>query len=135
MSTKVVNTMDLKKLIRVSESWLGNSGLELCFEISGEEKYYEFDPAATCRLFKDTGLIIDWRNTWRGPVVKFDYAITEEDSVVHEMIFEMFVMNFQFSQFDAICLGAELMREERLNEMADAIINDVQTTHALSLSK
>jgi hypothetical protein len=124
MQTKVTTTHDLKKLIRVSESWLGNSGLELCFEVNGAEHYYEFDPVATAKLFKANGLIIDWYQSWRGPVVKFEYAVTEEDSATTEMIFEMFVMNFRFSQFDAICLASHLLREQRLGELSQTIINN-----------
>lgn len=140
MKAKVTTTMDLKKLIRINESWFSTAGLEILFEVgpdngvNNEEKYYEFSPAATCNLLQKCGLIIEWRESWRGPVVKFEYAVTEEDSATTEMIFETFIHNFRFSQYDAICVAAELIREERLKEAAHKIITNAKDRYTAIVS-
>lgn len=125
MKTKLTTSMEIRKTIQVRESWLGRDGLELLFIINGEEKFYEFTPLETARLFRKNGLITNYcYGPAIGLVIEAEYAVNKETTIPVSVEWATFVNDFHFSQYDAIMLATAITREQRLQDQAARIIRE-----------
>jgi len=119
-----MTTFDLKKLIKVDESWLSPQGLELAYIVDDKEKFFEFRPLRTCEILQRAGLIEDYKLYQVGNrlIVSFELPIDDDNSILTEMNFEDFTASFRFSQYDAICIAAMLEQDERQDEEVSKIL-------------
>jgi hypothetical protein len=136
--TKVTTTPEIKKQIRISESWLGRDGLELLFYIDGKELFYQFDQLRTAKILKACGLISDYKTgVFTGNnfiMIETEFCHDDCDlsgeprQTVGKIVqsWDDFVASFSISQYDAICITAAIVREQRLQEAANEIINTVR---------
>jgi hypothetical protein len=134
MNANVKTTSELKKLIRVDESWLGREGLELAYFIDHKERFYEFTRLEACKLLRACGMIENYSIRAGDLIIQTESIITvsDENGEPREMTgknieaWEDFIWSFHLSQYDAICIAAHVERESELAAM---------TNYALELSR
>jgi hypothetical protein len=131
--TKLMTTQEIRKKISVNESWLAHDGLELLYWYGGKEKYYQFSPLETAKLFKTCGLIHDYESAHftGSPFIKWMVTFygmdhhnehTEREIMMCDS-WDVFRQNFELSQYDAITLAVHIQDMENMKDFETAVIN------------
>lgn len=121
-----LSTLEIKKQIRVKESWLSKDGLEILYTFNGREHFETISPAGAAQTMEYRGMIIEqWQYCPEGElIIKWisDYEDDEDNTpIIKTASWEMFVQHYTFSQADAIevATGLEYSRMMR-DAMKDA---------------
>lgn len=146
MKTKLMTTQELRKKIRVNELWLDQTGLELLYWYGDEEKFYQFTPLETAKLFKTCGLIHDyetgnftgrqslfikWLVTFYGMDQHNEH--TEREVLICES-WDEFRRSFELSQHDTITLAVHIQDMENMRSFETAVINAAKNKFQVILS-
>ena len=134
-----LSTLEIKKQIRVKESWLSKDGLEILYTVNGHEHFETISPAGAAQMMESRGMIIEqWQYCPEGElIIKWisDYENDEDNTaVIKTASWEIFVQHYTFSQADAIDVACDLEYKRQLNNaMKEAQQQNRERYNSMSL--
>jgi hypothetical protein len=76
-----VNTLEIRKKIKVKDAWLSEAGLELLYNYDGQERFETLSPLQAAELMREHGIFTDFTNDDDYLEVQWfiDYEYSETD--------------------------------------------------------
>ncbi len=116
-----LSTLEIKKQIRIKESWLSKDGLEILYTINGVERFERLSPLQAAEMMREQGILIDFTNDDDDlevlRLVDYEYSETDYRAVTKSASWEMFSEHFTLSQFEAIDIAASIEQKKTANKI------------------
>jgi len=113
-----VNTLEIKKKIKVKDAWLGEAGLELLYEYEGQERFEILSPLQAAEVMREHAILIDYCNddeylevSW---LIDYEYSETDYRPVMRTASWEMFVQHCRLSQYESLAIAATIEGDRAL---------------------
>jgi len=113
-----VNTLEIKKKIKVKETWLSSSGLEILYDYDGAERFERFTQLVAAEILRYHGIIVDYCNdddylevSW---LIDYEYTESDYKPVIKTASWEMFTEHYTLSQYEALDIAVKLENDRAL---------------------
>jgi hypothetical protein len=116
-----VNTLDIRKKIKVKDAWLSEAGLELLYDYDGQERFETLLPLQAAELMREHGIFTDFTNDDDYLEVKwfidYEYSETDYRPITKTASWEMFAQHYKLSQYEILEIAATLESDRAKRQM------------------
>jgi hypothetical protein len=116
-----VNTLEIRKKIKVKDAWLGDAGLELLYDYEGQEQFETLSPVQAAVVMREHGIFTDFTNDDDYLEVKwfidYEYSETDYRPITKTASWEMFVQHYKLSQYEILEIAATLESDRAKRQM------------------